>query len=439
LPFNQELNILPNFKSSPGRHRARNLLVQLLNLRANPLEIHCGALHEQAWDDLVKLALKQGVAPLLYRRLRQAPAGIPPRILQELNEEYLATALRNMQLVKELSRVVKTLRAANLDPLVLKGAHIAQVAYGNIALRPMNDLDILVERADLTRAEQAVAQLGYVAHPDFPDREWAIENHYHLCYSLPQEGIILELHWEMEIPGSPFKARAADLLRRAVPISLAGIPTYVLTCEDLILNLCTQISYHHVFSYAALRSLFDLAYVIEARAHSIDWETLQTRAVEWRARRCAHLALLLAHEIAGADVPNRVLEILAPDQFDPLLAEWATDRILMVEEQVTDPVLASTISDGFGNVWTSRHLRGKLATLVKTCFPPKKKMAELYALSPDSRQIYLQYPRRIQDLSVRYARHIWSLIQRDESTRAWIEREGKRTALMRWITANDLN
>lgn len=418
-------------------YHSTHLLVQLLNPRANAGESRYESLPDGKWDEVVALALKQGVAPLLGQRLQQTPMRVPSRVLQELNDEYLATALRNMQLYKELNRIVKTFQSANIDTVVLKGAHIAQVAYGNVGLRPMHDLDVLVKRADLARAEQQVEQLGYVPHPDFPDREWAIQNHYHFCYSLPQEETILELHWEIEVPNSPFKVNAVDLIGRSLPISLVGIPTRVLTPEDLVLYLCIQISYHHVFDYAALRSLFDVAQVIGAHASEFNWKVFGARAAEWQATRCIYLALLLAREVAGASVPDTVLETLVPRDFDPRLARWAMDRILTVEEEVADPALASTISDGFGNVWTSRHWRGKMVAIIKTCFPSREKMAELYALSPESKQIYLQYPRRIQDLVLRHTQHVWGLVQGDETTRAWIEREGKRTALMRWITAND--
>ncbi len=422
--------------STQARPRAAQLLVKLLNPKTGRAAVESNALSEPEWDALVAIALKQGVAPMLYRRLQETGAQIPPRLLQTLADEYRGTALRNMQLFQELCRVVRALEQANIAPVVLKGAHIAQVAYGNAALRPMNDLDVLVARADLERAEVIVQRLGYEPHPEVPERAWALANHYHFCYYLPTQDPMLELHWHIESPRSPFRVNLPALIERAPKISLAGLRVRVLSPADLVLHLCLQISYHHLFDFAALRTCFDLAYVIAAYANELDWKLVQRRAVEWRARRSAYLALELAREIAGAAAPEDAMRALMPRDFDPRFVVWALDRMLTAPQELDAP-LRDAVSDGFGNVWRAPSLRGKFAALLATTFPSRQTMARLYQIPPDSKKIYLRYPRRWQTLARRHAPRVWQLAQRDEKTRAWMEREGKRTALMDWITTAD--
>lgn len=425
---------LPN--STQEKTRAARLLVQLLNPQAKRETAELDTLSVTEWEALVAIALRQGVAPLLYRRLQETGTEIPPPLFQTLADEYRGTALRNMQLFQELSRIMRALEQAGIAPVLLKGAHIAQVAYRNVALRPMNDLDVLVARENLERAESVVQRLGYQPHPEVPARAWALANHYHFCYYLPLQDPVLELHWHIESPRSPFTVNIAALVERAPQISLAGMCLRVLSPADLVLYLCLQISYHHLFDFAALRTCFDLAYVIAAHTDELNWQLVHQRAVEWRARRSAYLALYLAREIAGAQVPESAMQALMPRDFDARFAAWALDRMLTAPQEL-EGSLHDAVSDGFGNVWRAPSLRSKIAALLATGFPSRQTMARLYQLSPDSKQIYLQYLRRWQALARRHAPRVWQLAQRDEKTRAWVEREGKRTALMNWITTAD--
>jgi hypothetical protein len=63
--------------------------------------------------------------------------------------ETLYSALRNMRRCHELSKVLRILQNDGIPVIVLKGAALAEVVYGNIALRSMSDVDLLVKKGSI--------------------------------------------------------------------------------------------------------------------------------------------------------------------------------------------------------------------------------------------------------------------------------------------------
>ena len=71
------------------------------------------------------------------------------------------TALRTLAVDQATAEAVAALRAAGVECLVFKGPAYAAV-FGERALRPYRDADLLVQSADVERAETILASLGYV-------------------------------------------------------------------------------------------------------------------------------------------------------------------------------------------------------------------------------------------------------------------------------------
>lgn len=107
-----------------------------------------------AWNDLAQEATVNRLAPLLYHSLTKFPrADVPDAVLDHLRTVYYATAARNMQMHEQLKRVTDALDKIGVRYILLKGAALIQDVYeGNMALRPMSDIDILVDSKDFPAA-----------------------------------------------------------------------------------------------------------------------------------------------------------------------------------------------------------------------------------------------------------------------------------------------
>ncbi|MFB0526462.1 MAG: nucleotidyltransferase family protein, partial [bacterium] len=73
--------------------------------------------------------------------------------------------------------------------------HLAEVVYGDIALRRMADMDLLVKKGDLSRVEEKLLEIGYTPHED--NAQFA-EDCSHFVYLPPPESLPVEVHWNIQ-------------------------------------------------------------------------------------------------------------------------------------------------------------------------------------------------------------------------------------------------
>jgi hypothetical protein len=139
-----------------------------------------------------------------------------------------------------------------------------------------------------------------------------------------------------------------------------------------------------------------------------------------------YLTLRLARETVGAAVPSEVIADLTPGDFEPRLIALAREEILGA------PTTART-SPRFARMWGTMRIRRKVSLLGTTLFPPSRTMRRLYPPTQDSRWLYLYYPVRWKDLTLKYGLSVWHLIRRNERVVSVIEREHERAVLMDWL------
>src|ERR1035437_1406803 len=104
------------------------------------------------WASLIDWALCFRVGGLFYREIksRNFPTEfIPVEAKNRLREAYRNLATMNTSLFLDASKVLKSLADNQLPVIALKGLSVAKHIYGDIALRPMSDVDVLVKEEDL--------------------------------------------------------------------------------------------------------------------------------------------------------------------------------------------------------------------------------------------------------------------------------------------------
>ena len=108
-------------------------------------------------EQVVNWAGTQGVSTLLFQALcGLAPKSELARHLSESNRQHVAQV---MLLQEERQRVLKLLES--FEPIILKGEALAYACYQHYYLRPMVDLDILVEAASYSEIEKTLISEGY--------------------------------------------------------------------------------------------------------------------------------------------------------------------------------------------------------------------------------------------------------------------------------------
>jgi hypothetical protein len=354
-------------------------------------------------------------------------ADIPPEIIQELHDYYLTNLVRNMLLYHQLKGILKRFHEDNIPVIPLKGSYLAERVYGNIGVRPMSDIDILVKQEDLLRVEEILLDRGFT--PEQGVRE-IFENITHFNYTLieKQMHMMIEVHWNLLPARENLSVDIDQIWRQSLPSAISDVPVRELSPEDLLLHLTVHAS-KHVF-YNGLRMVFDIAETLKHFKNRIDWQHLERTARGWGATKSLYTGLRLANELFFAPVPDSFM-----DAIKPLNAELSYHAILDGHLFAGNESEGQTerITPHIANVWSSKSISDKAKHLLQRMFPSRKVMALMYGTPPDSFLIFLYYPVRLKYLMSRYGQTVWRLVRRDELMEAGAERQSEVNELRKWL------
>jgi hypothetical protein len=231
--------------------------------------------------------------PLLYWQLNSiSPETIPSNILDELSAHFRDNNLRNLSLTRELLKLLREFETGQIPAIPYKGPVLAAVAYGNLALREFDDLDILVRRQDVFRARELLASFGYGPAYRLTRAQEAAYIRYgdQFPYIRDHDSSIVELHWAFASRAFSFLLSTERQWWHLERISLGGSTVSTFSPEDLLLILCVHGSMH---LWERLQWVCDVAELIHVRGQ-MDWGRLMERATALGCRRALLLGLSLA-------------------------------------------------------------------------------------------------------------------------------------------------
>lgn len=240
---------------------------------------------------LVDAAGRHGLSALVADFLAVAKRELPAAQQQTLMTNARELIARGLKIRKQTLSVLDALRAVGLEPVLLKGAGLAQRLYPEQPLaRPSSDVDVWVSPAELPAVATVLQRLGFTRGPD--------EDHgHHESWTTP--GALVEVHFQVF---SGFGGNAFDdavLRSRLVPGEFLGRPVRWLHPDDEFVYLAT-----HAANHAFLRAswLVDLQRALAARSE-FDWPAMAARCREAGFHSAVSTALFVLREALQVTLP----------------------------------------------------------------------------------------------------------------------------------------
>lgn len=271
------------------------------------------------WDYLFQLARRHAVIPLLYLQLSREGANlIPSPYLSKLKLLYQENSARNIILTAELCRVSKLFSDAGIEAIAYKGPALALFAYGNLSLRRLVDLDVIVRKSDVLRARDLLLEEGYTPTKSLTasQQELLLRTQHNLQFARDNRRLIIELHWEVAPHLFASSVQENELWRNLTTIEYNGMQMKTLAADDLLFSLCVHGSRH---LWERLGWICDVAELI-AR-HKLNWPALLERADRTDSERMFLLGLHLARKLLQAELPAEVQQRCDSDARLESLAE----------------------------------------------------------------------------------------------------------------------
>jgi len=380
-------------------------------------------LKDDDWDALLHASHSSKTTPILYHTLGPFLSNIriPTQVQQELRQAYHRSAAKNLRVYQQLLKLVGAFNHVGIPVILLKGAHLAELVYGNGALRPMGDLDLLVRKVNLSRASELLLKHGYTPSKQVLDRPLDI---CHLPAFKGVDSLPIEIHFNIVEP--PFCERfdVAELWERSLKASIKGVEVLTLCPEDLLLHLCVHTAIRHGFDNG-ITPLLDISFSLDRYHREIDGDRILTRAKQWGAIRCVYVMLALSKKMLGSKIPEQIKMQVASGRsdFDPI----ASAEELLFEKAVPT---ASNVARLFGNdSWSD-----KLRLFVRRAFPPPETMPVVEGWGRNRLATSIMYFSRIRGVWKRHARTVWRVMLSDKDTSASMGIENRRNELRDWLT-----
>lgn len=288
------------------------------------------------WDALLQLALHHRVYPLVYETLSQLnnPA-IHENTLGYLQQKYRDNAVKGLCLTGETVRVVKCLESHGIRAVVLKGPPLASRLYGDVAIRPYKDIDILVPPDELVKAQGILEKEGYrainIPYPEqnFTSKQFRIikrslHQGFHVSYWHNMKNVNIEVHWRF---GKSIHELTFPNESNINRIEIAGYLLPVLCEEDWLIYLIVHGAGHAWFR---LRWLVDIARFVQQEG--IDWEKTAFMAKSIGIQTLLHQSLILANRLLDAHVPVNFQSVIVSDRAAWRLSQLAINVCLATAE-----------------------------------------------------------------------------------------------------------
>ncbi|PYV58099.1 MAG: hypothetical protein DMG98_08850 [Acidobacteria bacterium] len=253
------------------------------------------------WDSVLRLSEHHRILPALHSAL-YGRVDVPASIQSALRSRFQSNALTGLRFTAELARITRVFHDSGIKVLAHKGPALAQVLYGDPAMRQFGDLDLLVRPRNVVQTKAVLQQLGYEPQLQLSPRQEKAYLHsgYEYVFGLNDDRNLLELQWQILPRFYAVEFDIEPMFKQSIEIKIEGLRVRSLCREDLMLVLCVHAAKH---GWAHLGMLRDIATLAD---FELDWEWVWAGAGRLSIRKILHVSLLLARDLLRCPLPGNM-------------------------------------------------------------------------------------------------------------------------------------
>lgn len=362
---------------SVNAQREMHLIVSIINEQALRASI------EPEWEKLYDLALREGVAGLLYYYIKGSNA--PDAFLDRLEMCYRQTAASNLIHIKALEALEEVLSNEKLDIMLLKGASLLDIFYPGLGMRPMDDVDILVRPKDFDRLVNTLSSQGYERNARIP----------HVVH---KAALTLDIHTHA-LNIDRITSREGLFPKGMEPIwreSLhwkEGFYRIRRPCDMDNVFLLSQHLLKHSFSKFIW--LVDIRQIVKDRDNMF-WEKLIERMEYLEQKKPFHYIVFLLEYLFHLDRPPASGLSVQPSDFSRLEKGMLKAKLKGESLNRIGPLLLLFYISG---------LKGRLSFLRETVFPKEEILEQEFSRFSNHKK-WAFYPNRVVHMIILSLRHI---------------------------------
>jgi hypothetical protein len=267
---------------------------------------------EMDWDYLLQRSSEHRLTALVYWQLNKVcHDSVPKDILEHLKTFFLENAHKNLLYMGELLKILDFFESHGITAIPYKGPVLAIQAYGNLALREFDDIDIFAFKKDILIVKNLLIFNGYQIqfHPKGVQERIYLKSQRDYQFISPDNNSNIEIHWNFI--GLSFSCKHNIFKNPQNPkyIKINNMKISTLSDEDMLLILCVHASGH---LWERISWICDIAEFIES--NNIDWQILIEKGELYGFKRILQITILLAIDLLNLKVSNQIITDLKIDE-----------------------------------------------------------------------------------------------------------------------------
>lgn len=341
------------------------------------------------WARLHALLAHNVVLPQAYRQLRATGnwESVPAELARDWAGLAAAIGERNHARLETARPLFAAMADAGIRVALLKGIYFAPTYYGDPGYKRMNDIDYLIQIADLDVVRSLLHQHGYFSLgliKDDDDRQTSFSHHMP-PYFHPSLQCVLGTHWGLISPRRGYHLDHDAMWSRVVPFEFLGRTHQGLHPVDNLHHLCVHLP-HYKTGLRELADIYNLLRAETARPGGFDWPLFEAEVRRAGTAGPVFHALSLVQVLVPIEGIAACLDRLRPSVKGFYLREARLRTRVPARLLSARSILTSTIDKQFGVFVTAGDLRSKwrawLAMWKCGLWAPHEDIARFHCLDP---------------------------------------------------------
>jgi hypothetical protein len=333
-------------------------------------------------DRLITVAVKEGLAGLLYKNLLRSDLLeiLDLKHRKRLKSLYYQTVLFNLKLINDLKEILPLLNQEKIRVVLMQGIALLPQIYEDIGLRPMTDIDLWVLQKHYSGLINMLKKKAFHRDPSYPN-------------SFKRGSTIIELHTHI-LWADRIRARKLLLAKSQEHIygdtrimHFDGHEALCLNPSDQVIYLSLHALKHNV---SRLMWLVDIKFLLSNWKES-DWVAFVDRARELGQEKTVSYIFFLLLHLFDFQLPLEARRLMERNRFNFLEKKALRDRIKKDSLPVWSPLVCFP---------TGKGLKRRFSFILETLFPRPDVLKQIFADSADQKVWKLYIKRALQLLGM---------------------------------------
>jgi|GEM_PF-801713 len=261
------------------------------------------------WQKFMGFLRYHELLPFAYPFFKKTTFFLDDQEMGLLKQGYYSCLVHQARLWQEFKNIAGVFIERGVEFVPLKGiAFIADNLYADkTPLRPLCDIDLLINEKTFSLAEDILEGLGYRKCLGGLKEEYWKEKGYHLAFTrqdIQKQSYIVEAHWDLDYPRKI--SMLPSLWRRITKPGPETENISLLSPEDTLFSLALH--QRRFGKVLCLKNACDAAALLNKYGSNFDWNYVLREAKISQARLTLYFVLAQAKLLFDMPIPDFVLD-----------------------------------------------------------------------------------------------------------------------------------